>query len=58
MGKNYNITEVKLKGKSLIAITFYALQLASLSAYYLALLNHVDPEPVPSIGILKKALKK
>jgi len=58
MGKNYNITEINLKGKSLMATTFYALQLAALTAYYLALLNHVDPEPVPSIGILKKELKK
>ena len=58
MGKNCNITEINLKGKSLMAATFYALQLAALTAYYLALLNHVDPEPVPSIGILKKGLKK
>ncbi len=58
MGKNFNITEINLKGKSLMATTFYTLQLAALTAYYLALLNHVDPQPVPSISILKKALKK
>ncbi len=58
MGKNYNITEVNLKGKSLMATTFYVLQLAALTSYYLALLNQIDPEPVPLIGVLKKALKK
>jgi len=58
MGKHYKITEVKLKGKSLIAITFYALQTAALTGYFLALLNHIDPEPVPVISYLKKALKK
>lgn len=58
MGKSYNITEINLKGKSLLATTFYALQLAALTSYYLALLNQVDPEPVPTITLLKKQLKK
>ena len=58
MGRNYNITEINLKGNSLLATTFYALQLAALTSYYLALVNKVDPEPVPSIKFLKKQLKK
>jgi len=58
MGKHYNLTEINLKGKSLMATTFYTLQLAALTSYYLALLNKVDPEPVPSIRYLKKELKK
>jgi len=58
MGKNFNITEVNLKGKSLLATTFYALQLAALTSYYLALLNKFDPEEIPLIPLLKKELKK
>lgn len=58
MGKKFNITETNLKGKSLIAVTFYALQLAALTSYYLALLNKLDPEPVPDIDVLKKELAK
>jgi len=58
MGKHYKITEIKLKGRSLLAVTFYALQLAGLTAYSLALLNKVDPEPVSAIAFLKKQLAK
>jgi glucose/mannose-6-phosphate isomerase len=58
MGKHFNITEINLKGKSLLAVTFYALQLAALTAYCLALLNKLDPEPIPQIKVLKKELKK
>jgi len=58
MGKHFNITEINLKGKSLTAVTFYALQLAALTSYHLALLNKIDPEPVPFIKVLKKELKK
>lgn len=58
MKHNFNITEVNLKGKSLLATTFYSIQLAALTSYYLALLNKIDPEPVPTIGLLKKQLKK
>jgi len=57
MGGHFRITEVNLKGKSLIAVTLYGLQLAALTSYYLALLNGLDPEPVPDIAVLKKALK-
>lgn len=58
MGPNFKITEISLKGKSLIAATFYALQLAALTSYYLALLNKADPEQAPLIKVLKKDLKK
>ena len=58
MGKKFNITEISLKGKSLIAATFYALQLAAMTSYYLALLNKQDPEKILLIGILKKELAK
>ncbi len=56
--KRFNITEVQLKGKSLIAATYYALFLAALTSYYLSLVNKLDPEPVPYIAFLKKELKK
>jgi glucose/mannose-6-phosphate isomerase len=56
MGRHWNITEVELKGKSMIAAALYALQLSSLASYYLSLANGLDPEPVPDIAILKKAL--
>jgi len=56
--KNFNVIEVRLEGKSLLAITFYALFLISLTTYYLGLLNHVDPEKIQVITQLKKELKK
>ncbi len=58
VGKHFNVTEVHLKGRSLIAVTFYALQLAALTTYYLSLLNGMNPEPIPMIELLKKELKK
>lgn len=58
MGKRFKIADVNLKGKSLIAVTFYALALAELASYYLALLNRIDPEETPLIPLLKKELKK
>ena len=58
MGRHFDITEVNLKGKSLMATTFYAIYLAALTSYYLALLNKVDPKEIPEIGRLKKELKK
>lgn len=58
MGKHFNVTEVNLKGKSLIAVSFYALQLAALTSYFLSLLNKKDPEKIPMVGLLKRELKK
>ncbi len=58
MGKHFNVTEINLKGRSLIAVTFYALQLAALTSYYLALLNKTDPEEIKAIEFLKKELGK
>ncbi len=56
--KHFNVTEVQLEGKTLIATTYYTLFLAALTSYYLSLLNKLDPEPVPLIALLKKELKK
>ncbi len=58
MGKHFNVTEINLKGRSLIAVTFYALQLAVLTSYYLALLNKTDPKEIKAIKFLKKELRK
>jgi len=56
--KNFNVTEVHLEGKSVLAAALYAVQLAALSSYYLAMLNHLDPEWIPIIKELKKELKR
>ncbi len=56
--RKFNITEVQLEGRNLIAIVFYALQLAAMTSYYLALLNHIDPEITPPLKELKQVLKR
>ncbi len=54
----YNFTEVEAKGKGLLAHTWYANYLGSLTAFYLAMLNRVDPTPVTLIQGMKAYLKK
>jgi bifunctional phosphoglucose/phosphomannose isomerase len=56
--KNFDVTEVRLEGKSKLATAFYAIQLAAMTSYYLALLNKRDPDWIPVIKELKKELKR
>ena len=56
--RKFDVTECQLEGKSLIAATFYAIQLAALTSYYLGLLNKTDPDKIPVIKELKKELKR
>lgn len=51
------VIEFTAKGKSLFAQLFYLIYLGDFTSYYLALLNKVNPYPVPVIQGLKKALK-
>ncbi|MCX6798705.1 MAG: hypothetical protein NTW59_01245 [Candidatus Diapherotrites archaeon] len=56
--KRFNVAEVHLEGKSLLATALYAVQFAALASYYLAMLNHLDPEWIPIIKELRKEMKK
>ncbi len=55
--KNNTTIEITAKGKSLFAQLFYLIYLGDFTSYYLALMNKVNPYPVPVIEGLKKALK-
>lgn len=50
--------EVKSQGETLLARMFSLIHLGDWTSYYLALLNGVDPMPVPIIENLKKQLAK
>jgi glucose/mannose-6-phosphate isomerase len=52
------VTEMPTKGTSLLARILYIVYIAMYSSYYLALMNKVDPTPVPVIQELKKRLKE
>ncbi|MBU2100141.1 bifunctional phosphoglucose/phosphomannose isomerase [Candidatus Micrarchaeota archaeon] len=51
------VIEFTAKGNSLFAQLFYLIYLGDFTSYYLALLNKVNPFPVPVIEELKKELK-
>ena len=55
-GKNKTI-ELTSKGKSLFCQLFYLIYSGDFTSYYLAILNKVNPSPVPVITKLKKVLK-
>ena len=57
-GKMFPVSDVFIKGKTLLEKTFYAIYLAALTSYYLALLNGVDPEKISVINSLKRELEK
>jgi len=55
--ENTNIAELNVRGKSLLARILSTIYVGDLASYYLALMNNLDPTPVPIIGDLKKMLK-
>jgi glucose/mannose-6-phosphate isomerase len=55
--KGNKTIEFTAKGNSLFAQLFYLIYLGDFTSYYLALLNKVNPFPVPAITELKKELK-
>jgi len=52
-----SVAEIRAKGNSLLAQLFYLIYLGDFASFYLALINKVNPYPVPVIQGLKKALK-
>jgi glucose/mannose-6-phosphate isomerase len=57
-GATAGVTELQGTGKSLLSRMFTLIYLADWTSYHLALLNGVDPSPVPVIQKLKAALAK
>jgi len=55
--KSNQSIEFTAKGNSLFAQLFYLIYLGDFTSFYLALLNKVNPYPVPVITKLKKVLK-
>ncbi len=55
--KNNKVIEFSSKGNSLFCKLFYLIYLGDFTSFYLALLNKVNPFPVPLITELKKELK-
>jgi glucose/mannose-6-phosphate isomerase len=58
--KDYKIPTytVNLEGKSQIEQVFETIQLGSFVGFYLAMLNKLDPTPIPYVDFFKKELKK
>ena len=52
------ISELQTKGKSLLARMLHTLHIVMYTSYYLALMNKIDPTPVPVIEEFKLKLKK
>ncbi len=52
------ITEISTKGKSLLARMLHTLHIVMYTSYYLALMNKINPTPVPVIEEFKLKLKK
>jgi len=51
------VVSINVRGKSLLARMLTTLYLGDLASYYLALMNRVDPTPVPRIEELKESLQ-
>ena len=51
------VTELHIKGKSLLARMLWTFYISDYASYYLALMNKEDPTPIPVIEELKKRLK-
>jgi glucose/mannose-6-phosphate isomerase len=56
--ESISISELPTKGKSLLARILHTLHIIMYTSYYLALMNKIDPTPVPIIQDLKARLKK
>ncbi|MBD3354704.1 bifunctional phosphoglucose/phosphomannose isomerase [Candidatus Woesearchaeota archaeon] len=54
--ENTNVVSINVRGKSLLAKMLTTIYLGDLASYYLALMNKVDPTPVPVVEELKKKL--
>ena len=52
------ITELHVKGKSLLARMLWTIYVGDYTSYYLALMNKEDPTSIPVIKELKGKLKK
>jgi glucose/mannose-6-phosphate isomerase len=52
------ITEINTKGKSLLTRMMHTLHIMMYTSYYLALMNKMDPTPVPVIEEFKIKMKK
>ena len=50
------VEDIHTEGKGLLARMFSTIYLGDLTSYYLALMNKVDPTPVPIVEDLKKRL--
>lgn len=57
-GKVKNITELEGQGKYLLTRMIDLIYLADWVSYYMALMNHTDPTPIPMINDLKDLLEK
>ncbi|MBR9691268.1 bifunctional phosphoglucose/phosphomannose isomerase [Candidatus Woesearchaeota archaeon] len=51
-----SVIDMPVKGNSLLARMLYAIYIGDFASYYLALMNKLDPSPVPIIEDLKKRL--
>jgi len=56
--ESVSVSEITTKGKSLLARMLHTLHIMMYTSYYLALMNKIDPTPVPIIQELKAKLKK
>jgi glucose/mannose-6-phosphate isomerase len=54
----YGFSEIEAKGHALLANIWYLNYLGSLTAFHLAMLNHIDPTPVELIIEMKAYLNK
>ena len=54
----YDFTEIEVKGKGVLSSVWYANYLGSTTAFYLSMLNRLDPTPVDLIQGMKAYLKK
>ncbi len=55
--KDYPHQLVKLEGKDVLTQAFEVIQLGEYTSFYLAMLNGIDPAPIPNVDFLKKNLK-
>ncbi|HEX9664441.1 MAG TPA: bifunctional phosphoglucose/phosphomannose isomerase [Patescibacteria group bacterium] len=54
--RGYEFTEIKLTGPTKLIQSFETLSLTSYLGFYLAMLNKIDPSPIPWVDYLKKAI--
>ena len=57
-GNGFDFVSYKVKGKTRLEQSFEVLLLGSYVSFYLALLNNLDPSPIPRVDYFKKELAK